>query len=243
MQSRQSAEKLTAPSLVGPYRKARAHAGGPAPSLSEIAYDRFMEALFSRRLSPGAFLSQTDLVEMLDVPVGPVRDALRVLQTEGLVSIRARSGIEVAKPDLAMARNTYQIRGILERAAVRVYAETAPMSAIIAHEQAHATLLSNLGSDDPSDADVRVLDKLDPALHIEIIGALRNPLVEDTYRRIHSLLNLILLERNLSGPLMGRTLHEHQEILAACRKRDPDAAEKALEEHFARALDRAMTFL
>lgn len=232
-----------APSLLGPFRKARA-AGDSAPaSLSEIAYDRFFEALFGRQLPAGAFVSQSELVSLLDVPIGPLRDALRVLQAEGIVSIRARSGIEIAKPDLATARHIYQIRGILEQAAVRVYAETAPMTAILAQEKRHRDALAQLGRNEPTDADIRTLEELDPSLHLEIIGTLRNPLVEDTYRRIQGLLNLVLMERVLSGPLMTRTLNEHVRILEACKARDPDAAAKALNEHFALGLERAMTFL
>lgn len=96
---------------------------------------------------------------------------------------------------------------------------------------------------EPNADDVRVLEEIDHDLHRDIIASLRNPMVSDTYRRIHGLLNLILLERSLSGPLMARTLREHLEILAACRARDPDTAEKALEAHFSRALERAMAFV
>ncbi|HET7717814.1 MAG TPA: GntR family transcriptional regulator [Bauldia sp.] len=211
-----------------------------AKSMGEVAYDRFMEALFSRRLLPGAFLSQHDLVEMLGVPVGPLRDALRVLQTEGLVTIRARSGIEVVKPDLAMAKNTYQIRGILEEAAVRLYAETAPVAAIAAMEGRHTALIGSFEGKEPSPDDIREMEALDRDFHFEIVAALRNPMVDDTYRRIHAILNLILLERPFSGPVMARTLREHLRILAACKARDADAAQKALADHFSEALKRAM---
>ena len=211
-----------------------------ARSLSEVAYDRFMEALFSRKLAPGAFLSQHELVELLGVPVGPLRDALRVLQTEGLVTIRARSGIEVVRPDLAMARNTYQIRGILEEAAVRAYAETAPIAAITAMEQRHEALIGSFEGREPTEDDIRGMETLDRDFHFEIIAALRNPMVDETYRRIHAILNLILLERRFSGPVMARTLREHLKILGACKARNADAAQKALNEHFSEALKRAM---
>ena len=65
-------------------------------------------------------------------------------------------------------------------------------------------------------------------------------MVDETYRRIHAILNLILLERRFSGPVMARTLREHLKILAACKARNADAAQKALNEHFSEALKRAM---
>lgn len=199
-----------------------------------------MDALFSRKLSPGAFLSQNELVDLLGVPVGPLRDALRVLQTEGLVTIKARSGIEVVKPDLAMARNTYQIRGILEEAAVRAYAETAAIAAIAAMEQRHEALIGSFEGREPTEDDIRGMETLDRDFHFEIIAALRNAMVDETYRRIHAILNLILLERRFSGPVMARTLREHLKVLAACKARNADAAQKAISEHFSEALKRAM---
>jgi DNA-binding GntR family transcriptional regulator len=212
----------------------------PVKSLSETAYDRFIAALLSRRLTPGSFVSQAHLVAILEVPVAPLRDALRVLQAEGLVTIRARSGIEIIKPDFAMARHTYQIRAILERAAIRVYAETAPIEAIAEQEARHRAIAESFTGREPNANDFRELEKVDRAFHLAVIAALRNPLVEDTYRRIQSFLNLILLERGFSGPLMARTIREHLAILKACAERDPDAAELALEQHFDKALQRAI---
>src|SRR5690242_19240523 len=93
--------------------------------LSDVAYQRILEGLFDRRLPAGAFVSQNDLVKLLGIPVAPLRDALRVLEAEGVLTIHPRSGIQFVKPGLELTRSTYQFRAILERAAVRVYAETA----------------------------------------------------------------------------------------------------------------------
>ena len=96
--------------------------------LSDVAYARILENLFDRQLPAGAFVSQNDLVTLLGIPVGPLRDALRVLEAEGVLKIHPRSGIEFVKPGLELTRSTYQFRTIIERAAVRMFAETAPSS-------------------------------------------------------------------------------------------------------------------
>ena len=96
-----------------------------AQRLSDVAYARILENLFDRQLPAGAFVSQNDLVTLLGIPVGPLRDALRVLEAEGVLKIHPRSGIEFVKPGLELTRSTYQFRSIIERAAVRMFAETA----------------------------------------------------------------------------------------------------------------------
>ncbi len=52
--------------------------------LGEMAYRRILEGLFDRRISAGSFISQSELMQLLDLPIQPLRDALRVLETEGI---------------------------------------------------------------------------------------------------------------------------------------------------------------
>src|SRR6188508_703241 len=101
--------------------KTSAESGGK--SLSELAYQAILEGLFTRKVPAGAYLSQNDLVRMLGLPVQPLRDALRILETEGVLTIHPRAGIEFLKPDLELARSTYQFRTMIERTAARTYAE------------------------------------------------------------------------------------------------------------------------
>src|SRR5678809_1161162 len=96
---------------------------GDGKSLSEIAYLAILEGLFTRKVPAGAYLSQNDLVRLLGLPVQPLRDALRILETEGVLTIHPRAGIEFLKPDLELARSTYQFRTMIERTAARTYAE------------------------------------------------------------------------------------------------------------------------
>src|SRR6516165_3868535 len=109
----------------------------PGGRMSDLAYDRILEALFDRRVQAGAFVSQNDLVKLLGIPLAPLRDALRVLQAEGVLVIHPRSGIQFVKPGLELTRATYQFRAIIERAAVRVFAETADESELERIERRH----------------------------------------------------------------------------------------------------------
>ena len=221
-----------------------APAAGAGGSLSDVARDRFLRALFERRLEPGAFLSQQDLVKLLGIPVGPLRDALRVLQTEGWLTIHARSGIELRKPDFALVRNSYQLRLILERAAVRTFAEIAPLAQIDALERSHRAVMERVQGIELSVNLGRELENIDFGFHLEVIEVLTNPMIEAAYSQAQRFVRFVRLDREyrLSSPLVVRTMNEHLTILAACRARDPDAAEAALELHFSRAMQRAIGF-
>jgi DNA-binding GntR family transcriptional regulator len=213
-------------------------AAGDGRRLSDVAYDRILETLFQRGLPAGAFVSQNDLVELLGVPVAPLRDALRVLEAEGVLKIHPRSGIEFVRPGLELTRSTYQFRTIIERAAVRTFAEVAPALLFDELEEEHRALVARLETG-PLDAPaLEELERLEDRLHNSIVGVLSNALIESSYRRMHHYLRLVRLERSLTTPLALRSLTEHLRIIEACILRDADQAEAAVRAHFSAALDR-----
>jgi DNA-binding GntR family transcriptional regulator len=209
-----------------------------ARRLSDVAYDRILESLFERKVPVGAFISQNELSAIVDVPVGPLRDALRVLDAEGILTIHPRSGIQFVRPGLELTRSTYQFRSIVERAAVRVFAEEVDEQVMNALEVRHSRLLRRVERDGIGPEQLLEMDALELDLHGHIIQALRNPLIESAYRRMHNYLRLLRLERNVTAPIFMRTLKEHIDILEACATRNADAAEKALLAHFQAAMQR-----
>ena len=79
-------------------------------SLNKAAYDKILQWVFEGKLAPGAFMSQNELSRLMDIPTQPLRDALRVLESENMLTIHPRSGIQFRKPDLEFIRATYQHR-------------------------------------------------------------------------------------------------------------------------------------
>jgi DNA-binding GntR family transcriptional regulator len=207
--------------------------------MSDVAYRRILEGLFDRRVPAGAFVSQNDLVQLLGIPVAPLRDALRVLEAEGVLTIHPRSGIQFIKPDLELTRATYQFRAIVERAAVRAYAEAGDEGELATIADRHAALATRIETEGRLSPDaLPELEAMETLLHGAVIGILSNPLIESSYRRMHNYLRLLRLERRMTAPLALRTLREHGEIIAACQVRDPDRAEAAVQAHFTAALQR-----
>ena len=210
--------------------------------LSDVAYERILEGMFDKTVPTGAFVSQNDLVKLLDIPVAPLRDALRTLEAEGIVTIHPRSGIQFIKPDLELTRSTYQFRTIIERAAVRVFAEVAEdaeLDMILERHRKLILLIEAEGFEKPAQAE---MDAMETLLHGAVIGVLNNPLINSNYRRMRNYLTLQRLDRKITQPIALRTLREHVAVLEACKLRDPDKAEAALLAHFQAALQRSLGF-
>jgi len=212
---------------------------GSGSRLSDVAYTRLLEALFDRRLPAGSFLSQGELVELTGVPVGPLRDALRVLEVEGIVTVHPRTGIQFVKPGMELTKSTFQFRGLIEAAAVAVFAETASAAEIEEIARRHREVVDAIERDGLTPAIIAELDALELLLHGSIVASLNNPLIDSSYRRIHNYLRLIRLDRRLTPPLALRSLREHIAIIDACQRRNPKEAIAALQAHFAAALQRS----
>lgn len=211
---------------------------GEGTRLRDTAYARIFEIMYERKLPAGALVSQSQLVEMTGVPVAPLRDALRTLEAEGVLTIHPHTGIQFVKPGLELTRSTYQFRGIIEAAAVAVYAETASDAEIAALLQRHRDVEQSLernGLTEKSIADLEVLEEL---LHGTIVASLNNPLIDTSYRRIRNYLRLLRLDRKLSAPLALRSLREHVVVLEACLAHSAPGAVTAIQAHFAAALQR-----
>jgi DNA-binding GntR family transcriptional regulator len=190
----------------------------PGGRLSDLAYARILENLFDRRLPAGAFVSQNDLVKLLGIPVAPLRDALRTLEVEGILTIHPRSGIQFVKPGLELTKSTYQFRTIIERAAVRTFAELGDEDLIRELGDRHRAVSRHIETSGLTAGTMEELEVLESLLHNSIIAILRNALIETSYRRMHTYLRLVRLDRKLTvclatphpGPLprgaRGRTL-------------------------------------
>lgn len=211
---------------------------GEGPRLRDLAYARVFEIMYERKLLPGAFVSQAELVELTGIPIAPLRDALRTLEAEGVLTIHPHSGIQFVKPGMELTRSTYQFRGIVEAAAVAVYAETAPDAAIMDLLQRHREVEQSLMRDGLTVQNAAELEALEESLHGTIVASLSNPLIDTSYRRIRNYLKLLRLDRKMTAPLALRSIREHMAVLEACRARDTSAAVAAIQSHFAAALQR-----
>ena len=129
--------------------------------------------------------------ELVFDPFFSVRDALRVLETEGVLTIHPRSGIQFVKPGLELTRSTYQFRGILERAAVAVFAETADEEQLAELEDRHLRAMARLETEGLSEDIKAELEALEALLHNAIIGSLNKAgrrtglkAFQDSYNRL-----------------------------------------------------------
>jgi DNA-binding GntR family transcriptional regulator len=211
----------------------------PRSLMREVAYDRFKAELFKRNLAPGQFVSQGELCELLDVPLGPTREALKRLEAESLVRLIPQRGIQIADIGVTLIHEAFQFRTVLEVAAVRLFTASAPDSTLAALERDTTGVLRGFDSvnDDP-----RLLDRalqVDWGMHDLIVESLGNRIMTAAHQQNFDKIRMIRLHGR-SRRYLPLAMEEHLAVIQALKRRDPDAAAAALEHHLKSAERRAL---
>ncbi len=109
-------------------------------TLRELAVERLRDAILDGQFRPGDRLVERVLCERLGVSRTVVREALRHLETEGLVDVIPQQGPAVARLDAGQATQIYEIRAMLEALAARAAAERATPADVKALKDANADI-------------------------------------------------------------------------------------------------------
>ena len=212
----------------------------PKSLMREVAYERFKTQLFKRNLVPGQFVSQGELCALLDVPLGPTREALKRLEAERLIRLIPQRGIQITEIGVTLIHEAFEFRTILETAAVRRFAVEADEATLVALERDTSTMLERMKS--ASEPESRLLDaalRVDWGMHTLIVNAFGNHILATAHQQNFDKIKMIRLHGR-SPRFLPMAMEEHLAVIEAMRRRDPDAAAAALSRHLESAEHRAL---
>nr|WP_221375019.1 GntR family transcriptional regulator [Actinoplanes polyasparticus] len=187
----------------------------PALIRSQVT-DNLRQAILDRRLAPGQRLIERELVEMTGVSRTSVREALRELAAEGLVTAIPNKGTVVASVSAEEARQIYQVREALEALAGRLFVQNASPS----HLKALRRALEKV--ERAADKGQPILAAKDAFYEVLFEGG-GNDALKSVAGSLHARVSVL---RSLSTSVPGRLEHsveELQTIVDAAERRDADA--------------------
>ena len=209
-------------------------------TLRDQAYNTFTSRLLTRAIAPGQFVSQRELMQVLDMPLGAVREMIPRLEADGLIRTVPQRGLQIANVDMELIRNAFQLRRILECEAVMEFARHAPMAEIEALREAHLDVRAQ-AADSVTAELLAHAQEMDWSMHQRMIDALGNELVSGIYRTNLIKMRLIRNEDTRMLPeLAVSVMDEHLAIIDALARRDPERARAALEAHLESAKKRVI---
>jgi DNA-binding GntR family transcriptional regulator len=205
-------------------------------SIQGRVIEAMRERIISGELEPGTSLSEIALAEAFGVSRTPVREALKQLQTEGLVEIRPRVGTFVTAPSRREINELFEMKALLEGAAARLLAQRGSVPEL-------DLLRDNLKQ---ADAAVAADDReryahLVQDFHDLLIRGADNAKLQGHYRTLmNQLAYQRLVKTSLGQP--GRPMQsdaEHHHVVELIEAKDGDAAERVMRDHV-RASHRAL---
>ncbi|MDB5778212.1 MAG: transcriptional regulator, GntR family [Polaromonas sp.] len=203
-----------------------------ASSLRAQAYASFQQQIVDANIRPGQFISQRELMQLLGMPLGAVRELIPRLEAEGLLKTVPQRGLQVAHVDLKLINNAFQLRQLLEREAASRFVATVSDRELAAIEQSHLDIVQRARSGRIDDELLKDATAVDWGLHDLMIDALGNELISEVYR-INSLrVRLIKLEGStLSPQVLVPAMEEHLWFIEALKRRDGQAVLERLGHH------------
>src|SRR5215469_12501886 len=201
-------------------------ARGKYVSKSDMVTDALRELIIDRQLSPGAPLRQRDLADQFDVSYTPVREALRRLESEGLVVSDVHRGATVARTESDELEENYRILAALEALAGSLAVAKMTNDDLAEIEALYRQVAACRPDDDR-------LAELNRRFHFRIYECARSPML---------LLLMRLLWRSFpDGPQAGRphreSVRQHARLVRALKHRNEEQVAAIIRDHVLGSID------
>ena len=205
-------------------------------ALYEEVAELLRQRIFNRELEPGSWIDELKLADEYGISRTPLREALKVLAAEGLVTMKVRRGAyvtEVSEKDLA---DVYHLLSLLESDAAGVVAERATDAELADLDAIHAELEAAAR---PGQVDRGHFFTINERFHMRLLAIANNRWRDQVVADLRKVMKLNRHNSLLKSGRIDESLKEHRAIMAAIKERDPAVAMKRMQQHFLNGLEAA----
>ena len=197
-----------------------------AASLAHVAYEKLRHALDNFHYVPGDRFSENEVGAELGMSRTPVREALVRLQREGYISVMPKMGWVVNSLDFAVFEQLYDVRSVLECAAVDLLITAPDLKDRLAG-------LAHIWCVTPADRlkEMTEVSRLDEQFHMDLIAASGNQEMARIHRDITERIRIVRRLEFTRNYRIDVTYEEHDRILQALLRRDGLQAKVLLQKH------------
>ncbi len=191
------------------------------------------QRIFSHELAPGSWIDELKLAEEMGISRTPLREAIKVLAAEGLVTMKVRRGAYVTEVSERDMREVYDLLALLESNAAAAACSLASDAQLEELKSLHEQLESAAQAPDEA---LEQFFKLNETFHMRLLDLADNRWLK---QMVLDLRKVMKLNRRGSLEKSGRvieSLQEHRDILAAVLQRNPERAVQAVKTHMANGL-------
>ena len=217
--------------LSNPRQSMSALSLAPRALYEEVA-ELLRQRIYRRELEPGSWIDELKIAEEYGISRTPLREALKVLAAEGLVTMKVRRGAYVTEVSEQDLHNVYHLLGLLESDAAGVVATRATE----AEQQELQALHDEL---EAAAADRDRFFALNERFHMRLLEIADNRWRDQMVADLRKVMKLNRQNSLLKSGRIEESLAEHRAVMAALRRRDAAGAAKAMQAHFRNGLEAA----
>jgi DNA-binding GntR family transcriptional regulator len=203
-------------------------------TLREQALLTLRAAIISGRYRPGDHLGEVEIAERLAVSRGTVREALRHLQQEGLVTAGAQGMLRVSQLSPAEVRELFQVREALEGLAITQIIESSPGPEAL---QGLRDAVARLHAAVESGADLGTKVEADLAFHLLLCELSGNSVLLKTWRGLEGPIRVVVMSAAAERREVAMAASAHLPLVEAIERGDAAAAQGVLRAHMAAAVE------
>ena len=206
-------------------------------ALYEEVAELLRQRIFQRALEPGSWIDEMKLAEEYGISRTPLREALKVLAAEGLVTMKVRRGAyvtEVSEKDLT---DVYHLLSLLESDAAGVVAQRAT-DVELRELQALQEELEAAAA--PGKVDRAHFFAVNERFHMRLLAIADNRWRDQMVADLRKVMKLNRHNSLLKAGRIDESLMEHRAIMAALLARDGEAAIARMQDHFKSGLEAAV---
>ena len=201
-------------------------------ALYEEVAELLRQRIFARELEPGSWIDEMRLAEEYGISRTPMREALKVLAAEGLVTMKVRRGAYVTEVNEKDQRDVYHLLSLLEADAAAVVAERATDAELQELKALHQELESAVDQTDRFFA-------INERFHMRVLAIADNRWRDQMVADLRKVMKLNRHNSLLKTGRLAESLQEHRAIVQALLQRDPALSAQRVREHFANGLQAA----
>jgi DNA-binding GntR family transcriptional regulator len=206
--------------------------------LHERAAARLRTMLVEGQIAPGAKLNERELAAALHVSRTPLREAIKMLASEGLVDLLPNRGAVAVKLSEADVQHSFELLAQLEGHAGELAATRISDAARDELRAKHFEMLACHARRDLSG-----YYRLNALIHEGINTAAANPVLAHTYRTVNARVQSLRFRTNQDEAKWQRAVKEHSQMLEALDARDGPALRAILQQHLAHKRDAVLTLM
>ena len=201
-------------------------------ALYEEVAELLRQRIFSRELQPGAWIDELAISGEYGISRTPLREALKVLAAEGLVTMKMRRGAYVTEVDEKDLSDVYHLLSLLESDAAGVVAAKATDAELKELQGLQQALEKSVGNR------TRFFE-INESFHLRLLAIADNRWRDQMVADLRKVMKLNRHNSLLKAGRIEESLAEHRAIMQALSARDANAASVRMREHFSHGLEAA----